>query len=185
MRYCSPIIFRVSCIPAASRDELLDQVVPLRKRYIKYHQYASVEIKDLVDEARLKAARRWDITELNHCVYLSDGKGSYRKKTLPLITQSSRIFSMGKTDSTGTEKSFLLAGNFFPWRTQWGRNDSGLGSLLRISKDSIDVVENSEIGLFIDGDVRDMAIINNAENLPLVIVAKNNGQVQLIKLSAR
>ena len=171
--------------PAASRDELLDQVVPLRKRYIKYHQYASVEIKDLVDEARLKAARRWDITELNHCVYLSDGKGSYRKKTLPLITQSSRIFSMGKTDSTGTAKSYLLAGNFFPWRTQWGRNDSGLGSLLRISKDSIDVVDNSEIGLFIDGDVRDMAIINNAENLPLVIVAKNNGQVQVIKLSAR
>jgi hypothetical protein len=171
--------------PAASRDELLDQVVPLRKKYVKYHQYASVEIKDLVDESRLKAAKKWMITEMNHLVYLSDGKGKYISKKLPQITQSSRIFSMLKASINSAGQEYLLAGNFFPWRTQWGQNDSGLGSLLSFSGDQMIVAENRKAGLFIDGDVRGMAMIKNSDQEKLIIVVKNNEAVQVLKLSIK
>ena len=171
--------------PAASRDELLDQVVPLRKKYIKYHQYASVGINDLVGEEKMKSARKWKITELNHLVYFSDGNRKYSSRKLPQITQSSRIFSIVKTNETSAGKEYLLAGNFFPWRTQWGQNDAGLGSLLGFSKDQMIVADNSEIGLFIHGDVRDMAMIKNAEGEQLIIVVKNSGPVQVLKLSKK
>jgi hypothetical protein len=169
--------------PAASRDELLDQVVPLRKKYVKYHQYAAVEMKDLVAEEKLKAAKQWKLTELNHVVYMSDGKGGYLKTVLPNSTQFSRVFSIQKMEVPGLGKSYLLAGNFYPWRTQWGQSDAGLGSLIQFSKDSIKTLPNSETGLFVGGDVRQSVVIKNAENKKLIIVAKNNEPVQVLKTS--
>lgn len=169
--------------PAASRDELLDQVVPLRKKYVKYHQYAAVEMKDLVAEEKLKAAKQWTLTELNHVVYMSDGKGGYVKTVLPNSTQFSRVFSIQKMEVPGLGKSYLLTGNFYPWRTQWGQSDAGLGSLIQFSKDSIKTLPNSETGLFVGGDVRQSVVIKNAENKKLIIVAKNNEPVQVLKTS--
>lgn len=168
--------------PAASRDELLDQVVPLRKKFIKYHQYAAVETADLIPEAKMKTARTLTVSELNHTVYMSDGKLAYQKLTLPAITQSSRIFTSQELRDPFPEKTYLLAGNFFPWRTQWGRSDAGLGSLLTFNKNLIKIEENSEAGLFMDGDVRNLAVVTNSENQDLVIVVRNNGPVQVLKI---
>lgn len=79
------------------------------------------------------------------------------------------------------KKGYLLAGNFYPWRTQWGRNDSGLGNLLTFENNEFRMAENSMIGLFLDGDIRDMAIIRNSDDHQLVIVVRNNGPVQVLK----
>ena len=169
--------------PAASRDELLDQVVPLRKKYVKYHQYAAVEMKDLVAEEKLKTAKQWTLTELNHVVYMSDGKGGYAKTVLPNSTQFSRVFSIQKMEMPGLGKSYLLTGNFYPWRTQWGQSDAGLGSLIQFSKNGIKTLPNNATGLFVGGDVRQSVVIKNAENKKLIIVAKNNEPVQVLKMS--
>jgi hypothetical protein len=83
----------------------------------------------------------------------------------------------------GLGKSYLLTGNFYPWRTQWGQSDAGLGSLIQFSKDSIKTLPNSETGLFVGGDVRQSVVIKNAENKKLIIVAKNNEPVQVLKTS--
>lgn len=168
--------------PAASRDELLDQVVPLRKKFIKYHQYASVETADLIPEAKLKTAQILTVSELNHVVYRSNGKSAYEKMILPVLTQSSRIFAANELNGPSPEKTFLLAGNFFPWRTQWGRSDSGLGTLLTFKNNQFELEENSNAGLFIDGDVRNLAVVTNSDNQELVIVVRNNGPVQVLKI---
>lgn len=167
--------------PAASRDELLDQVVPLRKKFVKYHQYAAVELTDLVPPAKMNAAGKLFVSEIRHMAYMSDGKGNYRPQALPVLAQSSRIFAASSLQIGVNKKGYLLAGNFYPWRTQWGRNDSGLGNLLTFENNEFRMAENSMIGLFLDGDIRDMAIIRNSDDHQLVIVVRNNGPVQVLK----
>ena len=168
--------------PAASRDELLDQVVPLRKKFIKYHQYATAGINDIVPAQKLKTAKTLVLTELHHVVYLSDGAGKYVKKRLPNDVQASRIFSVNRLVLRGMDTAYLLTGNFYPWRTQWGQNDAGYGSLIQFKSDKLISLSNIETGLYIDGDVRQTAVISSSDNGRLIITAKNNGKVQVLKI---
>ncbi len=168
--------------PAASRDELLDQVVPLRKKFIKYHQYATAGVNDIVPAQKLKTAKTLDLTELHHVVYLSDGAGKYAKKRLPNDVQVSRIFSVNRLALRGMDTAYLLTGNFYPWRTQWGQNDAGYGSLIQFKSNTLISLSNIETGLYIDGDVRQTAVISSSGNGRLIISAKNDGKVQVLKI---
>lgn len=163
------------CYPAASRDELLDQVVPLRKKFVKYRQYASVTMDELLTEEQKKKADEWRITELASVLYLNEGDGTFRKVKLPAEAQVSRVFSI-----LPIKDKFLLAGNFFPWRTQWGRNDASLGTLLSFDETGkASIIENKETGLFLSGDIRSGLMIPSAGGKMLLVFGVNNGQIQV------
>jgi hypothetical protein len=165
--------------PAASRDELLDQVVSLRRKFVKYHQYANAGIADIVPDAKRKSASQWNVTELSTVAYINKGDNSFQKKVLPPYAQVSRTFSINDLG----EQGLLLTGNFYPWRVQWGRSDAGLGSLSVFNKDGeADVRPAIETGLYISGDVRQTAIIKNASGRKLIIVAKNDEPVQVLEI---
>jgi hypothetical protein len=55
--------------------------------------------------------------------------------------------------------------------------------LIQFSKDGIKTLSNNATGLFVGGDVRQSVVIKNAENKKLIIVAKNNEPVQVLKMS--
>jgi enediyne biosynthesis protein E4 len=165
--------------PAASRDELLDQVVPLRRKFVKYHQYANAGIADIVPDAKRKSALQWNVTELSTVAYINKGDNSFQKQVLPPYAQVSRTFSINDLG----EQGLLMTGNFYPWRVQWGRSDAGLGSLVHFNKDGVaDVRPAIETGLYIGGDVRQTAIIKNASGRRLIIVAKNDEPVQVLEI---
>jgi hypothetical protein len=80
------------------------------------------------------------------------------------------------------DTAYLLTGNFYPWRTQWGQNDAGYGSLIQFKSGELISLPNIETGLYIDGDVRQTAVISSSDNGRLIITAKNNGKVQVLKI---
>jgi hypothetical protein len=43
-------------------------------------------------------------------------------------------------------------------------------------------LSNIETGLYIDGDVRQTAVISSSDNGRLIITAKNSGKVQVLKI---
>lgn len=165
--------------PAASRDELLDQVVPLRRKFVKYHQYAKAGIAEIVPEGKRKSASQWNVTELSTVAYINNGDNSFRKQVLPPYAQVSRTFSINDLGDPG----LLMTGNFYPWRVQWGRSDAGLGSLVKFNKEGHgDVSQALQTGLYINGDVRQTAVIKNASGKKLIIVAKNDEPVQVLEI---
>jgi hypothetical protein len=168
--------------PAASRDELLDQVVPLRKRFIKYQQYASASLSDIIPERKMQTAQRYTLTELNHIVYLSNSTGKYSKTILPKDVQFSRVFSINPLILPGYEWVYLMTGNFFPWRTQWGQSDAGYGSLLQFKENRFQSLSNQETGLYIHGDVRQTSVLSSSGGSQLLISVKNDAAVQVQKV---
>ena len=105
-------------------------------------------------------------------------------KTLPSEAQFSKIYGITTLDfDKDGKKDLLLTGNFFPYRTQLGRSDASLGVLLKGKGDgNFEAVANDKLGLYIDGDVRNMVMVQNASKEKLLIVARNNDAVQVVKL---
>ncbi len=77
--------------PLASRDELLEQITSLRKKFIKYEDYASATIQDIATEEQLKKAYRFKATTLQSC-WLENIEGrKFNLKYLPEMAQFSSV----------------------------------------------------------------------------------------------
>lgn len=78
----------------------------------------------------------------------------------------------------------VLTGNFFGYRTQLGDSDASLGLYLKgIGDGSFKVINPSNSGLFVDGDVRATEIIKNSTGQKKLIVVKNNNTPQIILIN--
>ena len=168
----------------ASRDELLDQIVPLRKKFVKYKEYASASLEDIFPKNKLASADKKMVYQLASCLLINDGQNRFAVQPLPAEVQFSKIFTVHAEDlDKDGKKDLLLAGNFFPYRVQLGRNDAGLGVWLKgEGGGKYSVVPNEGAGLFIGGDTRGMVKLKGGQGETLFVIAKNNEAVQVIKV---
>jgi hypothetical protein len=78
----------------------------------------------------------------------------------------------------------LLAGNFYGSRIQFGRLDANKGLLLLgDGKGNFKEIPNSKSGLFINGEVRDIARVRLASGKDLLLFTLNNDSLRLYQLS--
>ncbi|MCW3091236.1 MAG: RNA-binding protein [Ferruginibacter sp.] len=169
--------------PMASRDELLDQVVSLKKKYVHYKDYADATIKDIFPKEKINQAKMLYCDELASGILYNNGKNNFSFKPFPLPAQESKIFGITTDDfDKDGRKDILCSGNYFPYRVQLGRSDASLGLLMRQSASGdFSAIDPSLSGVYIDGDVRAMVTVKNKSGENLIIVAKNNDAVQVLK----
>jgi hypothetical protein len=141
-----------------SRDELLDQVTPLRKKFIRYADYANASIENILDAGMLKSAVVYRATTFESVWLENDGHGKFQMKPLPAIAQVSAVqtFVSYDFDGDGTEE-ILTAGNFYPYRVQLGRCDASYGAILQFKNGTVQVYK-PEQPLWLSGDVRSAVI---------------------------
>lgn len=169
--------------PMASRDELLDQIVPLRKKYVKYIDYADAGISDIFSKSKIAGAEVFHCEELASGILYNQGKSQFSFKPLPLPAQFSKVNSIVCKDfnSDGIADIFM-AGNFYPYRIQLGRCDASFGVLLKgKGAGEYEAEDPAVTGCYADGDVRQVAAIKNKAGEQLLIVAKNDAAVQVLK----
>lgn len=170
--------------PMASRDELLDQLVPLRKKYIKYRDYADADINDLFPANKIASAKIFRCEELASGILYNTGDLHFSFKPLPLQAQFSRVYGIATADFDGDGiKDILIAGNFFPYRVQLGHDDASLGLLLKGTPDKgFAAVDPSESGCYVGGDVRSLVLLKDKSKQTRLIFAKNDDAPQVLKL---
>lgn len=168
--------------PAASRDELLDQVVPLRKKFVKYRQYAEATLETIVPPHKLATAQMYKVTEQQSVVYYQQSNGTFTKKALPAAAQWSRVNDVQEMQLQG-KRTLLLQGNFYPWRVQWGRSDASYGVAMQQQNDgSWQVVENRDLGYWAGGDVRGGLHLKGKEGRGWLLLGINDEKVQVLKI---
>ena len=170
--------------PMASRDELLDQIVSLRKKFNSYKAYADATIEDIFPPAKIAQAKVLHCTQLASGVLYNKGGGKFVFSPLPVAAQFSKVFGAVADDfDGGGVKDILVAGNFFPYRTQLGRCDASLGMLLK--GPDWRPVDPALSGCYIGGDVRGIVEVRDAAGGKMLIIAKNDDAVQVLKLTTR
>jgi hypothetical protein len=170
--------------PMASRDELLDQIVPLKKKFIKYSDYADATIEDIFPKEKLNRAKQYHCDELASGILYNQGNSRFAFAPLPLAAQFSKVFGAAADDFDGDGiKDILVSGNFYAYRTQLGRCDASLGVLCKGTGKAFEAIDPAVSGCYIDGDTRGMVAIKNRSGEIMLILAKNDEAVQVLKLN--
>jgi enediyne biosynthesis protein E4 len=167
--------------PIASRDEIQEQMPGLKKNFVYYKDYADARINDILTPGQLSSAKvlKADIQE--SVVFINDGKNNFSMKPLPAEAQFSRVSSILNLD-TMNKKQLLLAGNFYPYRAQWGHCDASMGLVVACDKNNIIALKPYQSGLYLNGDVRNVSILKSINHRKLLLVAANDQPLQLYEI---
>lgn len=141
--------------PDATRDELLGQLAPLRKRYPKYASYADQTLDDVFPQWPATTLRR-KADHLETTLYLSQPDGSYRTAPLPPEVQYAPVYTITELDyDNDGHVDLLLCGNDRMEKQRWGRADANAGTLLHgDGRGGFSYVPQAESGFQLRGDVR-------------------------------
>jgi hypothetical protein len=172
--------------PIAGRDELVRLIPSLRSRYPSYKDFGASRVEDIFAPADLKQAQVREATTFASAVALSDGKGSFTLQPLPIEAQFAPVYAALAGDYTGDGiTDLIVAGNFSGVTPVRGRYDASYGLLLRgDGKGGFSSVDMEASRLLIEGEVRHMRPLKAANGDRLVVVARNDTTVEVLRALA-
>ena len=175
--------------PIAGRDELVRLIPSLRDKYASYAAFGASRIEDILPTAELSRATVLEAHEFASSIALQNVDGTFGLRPLPVEAQFAPIYAAVAGDFDGDgHTDLLVGGNFYGATPTEGRYDASYGLLLRGSgTGALQSVDMAASGVMIQGQVRHMAMLRAANGDRLVVVARNDNTVQVLranKLSA-
>jgi hypothetical protein len=163
--------------PIAVRDNVLDQMVFLKKKYLRYQQYATTTINEMLTSDQRNSATIFKATNMKSMIAYNSGGGKYTFETLPEEVQFSPLQAVNTLDiNQDGNVDLLLSGNDYSAELETGRNDAGIGVVLSNAKTPL-----SFTGYYTPGDVKDVKPIQINGKQSWVVV-KNQGELQIISV---
>lgn len=168
--------------PIHARDDVMRQVVKMKKRYVKYSDFGQVTFPELI-ESELGAANQLTITNLNSSYLENIGDGEFELKTLPIEAQFAPIQEMLVSDfDEDGNLDVLLSGNDFGAEKNGGWQDAFNGLLLKGKGDgTFEPIPTAKSGFLVEGDGRDIIKLKDRNGEILVIVGQNSGQLKFFE----
>lgn len=165
----------------ASLDEVQDAFPFLKKKFLTYNDYASATVDNVFAAEQLKKATHLSVNQLQS-IYLENKGAHFKIHPLPIKAQFSAVQGIIVQDFTGDGiLDLLLAGNYYPFRVQYGPCDAGKGLLLKGNGyGGYTTIDNIKLGVWIDGDVRDMKLLKGNQQTN-IIISKNDDKIQSIQ----
>ncbi len=116
--------------PMALRDEIVGQMPVLKKRFLKYADYAEVTIQQLFTPDQLEGSIVHEVRTLASGILWNEG-GAWRFEPLPRMAQRTSLYALCADDFNGDGRTDLLVGgNNERAKPQVGGQRSGYGLLL-------------------------------------------------------
>jgi len=169
--------------PLAGRDELVRLIPQLRSRYPSYAAFGASRIEDIFSASELKQATVLEAHLFASSVALNSGHGTFDLQPLPVEAQFAPVYASVAQDFDGDGRiDLLLAGNMYGVPPVLGRYDASYGVLLRGTGDGrFAAVDMEKSRLAIDGQVRHMELLRRAGGGRLIVVARNDAKVQILR----
>ena len=170
--------------PYYSRDEMMDQVPSLNKKFLHYSDYADAQITDLFNDKQLSASHTADIKNMQSVLLVNNGNKTFSIKPLPAYAQLSTANSLISKDVDGDgNNDIILAGNFYPMRAQLGPMDAGIGIVLKNNGNAnFTPLTYDKTRLLIRGDARNMIELKS-KGMDYLIIAKAGDAVQVERMN--
>jgi len=167
--------------PFVSRDELNEQIYPMRRKFRSYKDYAGASIKDIFDSTALSKAVKLSVNEPNSVCFMFRS-GKFVKSVLPLQAQFSMVTKIITADfNKDGHPDLLLLGNHSDNRLKIGSLDANYGCLLAgDGKGGFSYISQPRSGLSVSGDIKSAEEIDIQRN-KYIVMAVAGGALQFYK----
>jgi hypothetical protein len=169
------------CYPLFSRDQLIDQMPSMRKKFIRYRDYSGTTLDKLFNEEQKKGMDIYTAHFFESGVLLNEGNGAYRFIPFPEQAQLSTIndILVNDFDKDGV-KDILVCGNSYDPAVMVGIIDASSILLLKgDGKGSFSAVPHDTDGLKVRGESRKMLYLQDSK---LLLVLKNSAPSQVFSV---
>ena len=172
--------------PMAGRDALVRAIPSLKDKYPSYKDYGASRLEDIFPGNELERATVLEATTFASAVALSDGKGGFALRQMPIEAQFAPIRTAVVADVDGDgHQDVIVAGNFHGVTPLEGRYDASYGLVMRgDGTGALRSVDMRTSNLRLDGEVRHMAWLRAANGDRLLVVARNNDGLQVLRLNS-
>jgi len=183
-----PVIFYYNqgeSYPFVPKDDLVGQLAMLKKDFIFYKDYAAATQSSLFTAEQMADAHHGQATTLSSAYIENLGNGQFKLHDLPQAAQLSPTYAIWVEDfNQDGQPDALLIGNQAYNRVQIGRHEANKGVLLLgDGKGGFSPSLNRNNGLMIAGSSRKIQSIGQMNGNQRLLIAKNNGPLQVIQFS--
>ena len=155
------------------RDELLSVSQSLRPIFNTYGSYAKTDLPELVNKTAATIDTVFTCNTDESGVFLNDGKNHFNFMPFPQFAQVSRVNAITAFATGKSVPDLLLAGNYFGYRVQYGRQDA-LPVVQLINKgDTFEALTPGNTGLFSTGQVSQIYTYSFKNRKRILLFKKN------------
>jgi enediyne biosynthesis protein E4 len=168
--------------PFITRDLLIKQIPPLKKKFLKYSDFKVAQLTDIIPPEKLPGfVHRTANTFAS--VYLENVGTGFIVSNLPVEMQLFSVFSLLSDDFNGDGHPDIMAvGNIFQIQPELGRNDAGKGViLLGDGRGKFKSVPSEKSGFYVPGEGRDIKRFVTSAGRKIFLVARNNDSLLVFK----
>lgn len=165
--------------PLVLRNDLVTHMPSLKKKFLKFNNYANQTVDDIFSTEQLQNAIRLDAQTLASAVFINNGSGSFQMKPLPPEAQCSPVYAIAVKDlNADSLPELVVGGNLSRAKPEtgiymgsygWVLNNQGGGEFKALWPD--------ESGLRVKGEIRNL--LWNGE---LLFIARNNDSLMAFQL---
>lgn len=174
-------------VPVRGKECSSQQMPSISQKFSTYDAFANATIGDILED-KINTSLSLEVNDFRSFILVSNGSGGFVTEYLPNIAQTFPLLSCISFDinSDGFE-DLILAGSIYNTEVETPRWDAGIGLvLLSNQKDNYLPVTASQSGLFIEGNVKDLALLHVAStNTDYILAVKNNEPLTLYKVNVK
>ncbi|MEO6221116.1 MAG: VCBS repeat-containing protein, partial [Ginsengibacter sp.] len=169
--------------PAQSRDEVVEQMPALKKKFLTYKEFGNAEMKQLLDEKDLDTAYKLQVNYFESVYIENTGKGKFAVRPLPAQAQLAPLYGLVADDlNEDGNLDIAIVGNDFGTEVSIGRYDA-LNGLILLGNGNGNFVSQSilQSGLFVPGNARALVKLAGAGNSYLLAASQNKDVLKVFE----
>jgi hypothetical protein len=167
--------------PLMIRDNVLDQMPFLKKRFNRYEKYSATTTSTIFTPEELKGSDTLVANFMQSMIIYNLPNGKFSAKTLPYDVQTFPLNAVIPFDINKDGKlDLLLGGNDYNIEIETGRLDAGHGVILENTPDGNFSVNHSN-NFNLSGDVKVVKPIT-IKGEKALLIGRNNEALQILKL---
>jgi len=169
-------------VPVRGRECSSQQIPGIKSKFKNYNGFAEASLVDVYTEKALEASLHYQVQSFAS-VFMENKGEQFVLHQLPISAQLSSInqILVDDYDKDGNLDA-VIAGNLYVSEVETPRNDAGYGLFLKGNGNKgFEAIPAIESGLYIPGDVKDMALIA-FKNRRYILAAKNDDTLQLVSI---
>ena len=173
--------------PMFGRDDMLVQMVGLKKKFEDYKSFAVATMNDILSPEQRKGALRLKANYLKSAYLRNDGNGKFKVIPLPREAQVSVLNGMVVEDFDGDGNlDVALSGNDYGTEVTIGRYDALNGLILKgDGKGNFKPMTMLQSGFYVPGNGKALVeLLNNKGNLVLA-ASQNRGPLKVFSLNRK